>query len=655
MASDIARPAEWPVGKTAGSEVSLARSPGLRGRLAGMPLFYWVILATGLVGVFDLWHRFARLSLDYGDLDDALRMVQVRELMAYGHWYDTTLPRMGGDGGMLSHWSRLIDLPLALLIAFFSTFVSMASAELIVRLLWPVLLLGGLFLAVSRVVEIADGRLSALAALAMLALCPSAISQFSIGRVDHHNAQNLAAAAAILLLWQIGRIANAGRWAGLIAGVGLAVGYEALPILMGATAVAALWGLCDPTAAREVRSYFLWLAGTLTAAFVTTVPVSRWGAMNCDALASNLVVMGLIAGSGVAIALGRGATWSSRARWITVLSFGAAALVAGFALEPKCLAGPLGQMPPELMDIWIAHVPEGRGWLHFLRNEPHGALAVALLFSIALCWLGHRAWRERRAADVFYLVVFLISLPLAFRHMKYLPYSSILAVPPLAMLLMRLPAISSLSAPTVRLAAFLIFNQVALMMAVLQVQAIAGSNAQAGENSNNAQAASPATEAGSAARCFQREQLAALDGLVAGLVFAPIDLGAHLIADTHHRVLAGPYHRIGPQILETHASIAEQGFRRNGAAVAPNECKLCSDLPRNRDFAHADREGSGDARCPSAPRRSHALPARGGVAAGLSVQDVAHDANTRQHQCPVTRQRPDILPIRHDPSVGPRS
>ena len=390
MASDIAHPVAWPVGKTAGSQAPEGHFARLLGRLAGMPLFYWVILATGLVGVFDLWHRFARLSLDYGDLDDALRMVQVRELMAYGHWYDTTLIRMGGDGGMLSHWSRLIDLPLALLIAFFSTFVSMASAELIVRLLWPVLLLGGLFLAVSRMVEIADGRLSALAALALLALFPSAISQFSIGRIDHHNAQNLAAAAAILLLWQIGRIAHAGRWAGLIAGIGLAVGYEALPILIGATAVALCGGFATRRQLHEVRSYFLWLAGTLTAAFVATVPVSRWGAMNCDALASNLVLMVLIAASGVALTLGRGAAWSNRARWITVLSLGAVALITGFALEPKCLAGPLGQMPLELMDIWLSHVPEGRSWLYFLQTEPHGALAVAFLFSIALGWLGHK-------------------------------------------------------------------------------------------------------------------------------------------------------------------------------------------------------------------------------------------------------------------------
>jgi hypothetical protein len=559
MASDITRPAAWLVDGTVGSKAPEAGIAGLFGRLAAAPLIFWVVFAAGLVGGFDVWQRFARLSLDYGDLDDALRMVQVRELMAYGHWYDTTLARMGGDGGMLSHWSRLIDLPLALLIGLLSKFVSMPDAELTIRLLWPVLLLGVLFLAVGRVVEVAAGRFSALIALALLALCPSAISQFSIGRVDHHNAQNLAAAAAILLLWLIGRVPNAGRWAGLISGLGLAVGYEALPILIMATAAAALWGLWEQAAAQDVRSYFLWLAGTLTGAFIATVPIARWSDMHCDALASNLVLMALIAAGGAAVAWGRGTAWSSQARWIIVLSSGAIALFTGFALEPQCLAGPLGQMPSELMDVWLAHVPEGRSWLHFLKTEPHGALAVAILFSAALGWLGHQLWHERRAADAFYFAVFLISLPLAFRHMKYLPYSSILAIPPLAMMLMRLPAIASLSAPTVRLAAFLIFNQVALMMTVLQVQAIAGTAAAAGTYGNKADMASPVIETGSAARCYQHNHLAVLNRYSAGLVFAPIDLGSHLIADTHHRVLAGPYHRIGAQILETHAVLQSKG------------------------------------------------------------------------------------------------
>lgn len=560
MASDMARPVAWLVDGTVGSKAPEAGTAGLFGRLAAAPLIFWVVFAAGLVGGFDVWQRFARLSLDYGDLDDALRMVQVRELMAYGHWYDTTLARMGGDAGMLSHWSRLIDLPLALLIGLLSKFVSMPDAELTVRLLWPVLLLGVLFLTVGRMVEVAAGRSSALIALALLVFCPSAISQFSIGRVDHHNAQNLAAAAAILLLWMIGRVPNAGRWAGLISGLGLAVGYEALPILMAATAAAALWGLWDQAAARDVRSYFLWLASTLTVAFIATVPIARWGNVNCDALASNLVLMALITSGGIAIALGRGAAWSSLSRWILVLSSGIFGLIAGFALEPKCLAGPFGQIPPELKDLWLAHVPENQSWLYFLKNEPHGALAVAVLFSAALGWFCHQLWRERRAADAFYFAVFLLSLPLAVWHMKYLPYSSILAIPPLAMLLMRLPAMASLSAPTVRLAAFLIFNQVALMMTVLQVQAIAGTAAAAGTPGNKADMASPVIKTGSAARCYQHNHLAVLNRYGAGLVFAPIDLGAHLIADTHHRVLAGPYHRIGPQILETHAVLQSRNF-----------------------------------------------------------------------------------------------
>ena len=256
---------------------------------ASVPLVVWVLLFVAAAAAFGLWQRLPLLRVDFGDVDDALRMVQVREFMTSGNWFDTTLPRIGGPSGMLSHWSRLIDLPLALLVGFFSMFATAATAELTVRTLWPVLLLGVLYYAVARSVEMTAGRASALIALGLLITCPSATAQFSVGRIDHHNVQILAAVSAVLLLWLNGRIANAGRWAGIIAGIGIAVGYEALPIILMTTCLASIWGLLDRNAATSMRSYVVWLAGTFAAAFAATTAPSRWGDVYCDAISLNMV------------------------------------------------------------------------------------------------------------------------------------------------------------------------------------------------------------------------------------------------------------------------------------------------------------------------------------------------------------------------------
>src|SRR5260370_41349134 len=48
--------------------------------------------------------------------DDAMRLVEVRDLLAGQGWFDLTQYRLNPPDGVVMHWSRLIDLPLALLI-----------------------------------------------------------------------------------------------------------------------------------------------------------------------------------------------------------------------------------------------------------------------------------------------------------------------------------------------------------------------------------------------------------------------------------------------------------------------------------------------------------------------------------------------------------
>ncbi|MFX6023621.1 hypothetical protein ABTF26_21535, partial [Acinetobacter baumannii] len=43
-----------------------------------------------------------------GDSDDALRLHEVRELLAGKARTDMSLPRLGGVTPLISHWSRLI-------------------------------------------------------------------------------------------------------------------------------------------------------------------------------------------------------------------------------------------------------------------------------------------------------------------------------------------------------------------------------------------------------------------------------------------------------------------------------------------------------------------------------------------------------------------
>ena len=126
--------------------------------------------------------------------------------------------------------------------------------------------------------------------------------QFRPGRVDHHNIQITMAVLAVRL--RHGQTASARaspRWPGWRAGLGLAIGIEALAFhaMIGASFAPArrrsiprrssrprLW----PGAGRRRRLAF----------FCLQTPPGRWGLPFCDALGANLVVAILIAGLGLA-------------------------------------------------------------------------------------------------------------------------------------------------------------------------------------------------------------------------------------------------------------------------------------------------------------------------------------------------------------------
>ena len=95
----------------------------------------------------------AALMLAHGslalDTDSAMRLVQVRDLLAGQGWFDTVQHRMNTPYGLPMHWSRLVDAPLALL--------SLVS-ERFALMVWPLALFAALLLLLSRLASGLGGR-----------------------------------------------------------------------------------------------------------------------------------------------------------------------------------------------------------------------------------------------------------------------------------------------------------------------------------------------------------------------------------------------------------------------------------------------------------------------------------------------------------------
>ena len=109
------------------------------------------------------------MANQYPGPDDALRLVQVRDLIAGQPWYDLHQYRMTPPEGTLMHWSRLVDLPIAGLILFFSLFIEMATAERVTIVVLPLLVLLLNMMVLGRLAwRLFDSRIAAFTRVALV-------------------------------------------------------------------------------------------------------------------------------------------------------------------------------------------------------------------------------------------------------------------------------------------------------------------------------------------------------------------------------------------------------------------------------------------------------------------------------------------------------
>jgi len=147
--------------------------------------------------------------------DDAMRFVEVRDLINGQGWFDLWQYRLNPPG-VLMHWSRVIDLPLTVSILLLKPLIGVHDAESVTLFSLALLLFAvALALVVAIARQMSDGAVTSQIGAAVLAmLAKPALIHFQPGAIDHHNAQIDLLLALILFTLQIERSANQGRAGG---------------------------------------------------------------------------------------------------------------------------------------------------------------------------------------------------------------------------------------------------------------------------------------------------------------------------------------------------------------------------------------------------------------------------------------------------------
>jgi len=527
------------------------------------PLVIWV-LVYGLVTTAMLMLLNLPAASDYvgADNDDVMRLVQVRDLLAGQSWFDLTQYRLGLDGGTLMHWSRLIDLPIALLISLFSPILPQEQAEALALLVWPLLLTLPLLAAMAVAARRMGDDVAMHIALMLTSVFVVTSNRFLPGSIDHHNVQLVLVATIAAGLLDASRGASGHALAGLAAAMAIAIGAETTPLIAVACAtVGILWAVEGPAYARAARAFSLTLLISLSALFFATVPPAQYDVVTCDSLSLGFYAVVGIGSAALFIATQLPGMQDVRLRVVAIAVTGVLVGIGAVTIAPQCLQNPLDELDPLLQSLWLSGVVEAQSVLAQAEKDPSafGAFYAVGFFAICVC-LFRIVNADRPRAHAITLALVGVCFAIALVQVRGAIFANLLAIPPLALLIAELRR-KARNAPDqlgigllFALTAFLSVPSAWALFGVLAVEGTAGVT----NRMKFMAGGSAATSSEGGPTCEAPAGFAALAGLPKGTVAAASDFGPEILRFTHHRTLSGPYHRNqGGMLTEIHIGLAE--------------------------------------------------------------------------------------------------
>lgn len=521
--------------------------------------FNWPLLVAvwlGVVAIFSIrWHFQSGTEALISGNDDAMRLVVVRDFMNGQGWWDHIQHRLNTPYGAEIHWSRIVDVPIAFLIEFFRVFVDRARAEVAAVYVWPLVLLFGLLALTMRLTTRLVGQAGALPGLVLPVFSMAIMTEFAPGRIDHHSVQTLF--ALVLVLGTIEAWTKP-RWAivaGIAGGIGLAVGTEGLPFIVAAILAYGLYWSADPGRAPTMRAFGIAFGSAALAALAIQLPPDRWLEPACDAMSITYAAAG--AGVGLVFAV-LSILPLARRGWQVRLGvgvlFGGLLLAGLLALFPECLGGPYAALDPWLKTVWLDRIQEAKPIWQALADAPAFIFAIAFPPILALPVIALRVWRgggENRVEWMINALFLAFAVAVMLVEIRGARLAAAFAVPAGAWLITatrgRYVRMGRIRHALGLVGSWLAFCGIALVLVVNLVLMLPG------VGGGTAQAHLLSTDASAEARraCRMPGAYAQLAHLPAARVMSAIDIGAPILAYTHHSVVGAPYHRNQAGLIDT--------------------------------------------------------------------------------------------------------
>lgn len=516
--------------------------------------FWLIVLGYFLVTAAIIFFSNLSSATDYVGLDndDKMRLIEVRDLLAGQGWFDLMQYRLGLAGGTLMHWSRVIDLPIAALIRFFSLFLSAESAERAALAVWPLSLLFPLLAAAALAGLRIGGETTMHISILMAALLAYGSNRFYPGAIDHHNVQLVLTMLIVAMLLDPQHRASNHAVAGASAAFAIAIGAETTPLIAAtALSVALSWALIGEAFRSAAKAFGLSLALTISALFFLTVPASSYSVVTCDSLSLGFYGLSAIGGTLLFLSASAASTLSKTKRFSLLAANGIAILSTAAVLAPQCLQSPLANLDPLLVELWLNHVGEARSVISQMRNEPEGlgAYYAPGLLAMGIC-LYRMAKNQKAGTHSLLFLLITICWGISLIQIRGAVFANLISIPVLALTVAQLRGQGNTdrsgSQGLAYLAVFAISTP--LVWALVASWTLTGWNIITGRTVD---------AVGNDTSCSTKADFTQLAAVPATLVAASVDSGTSILRFTHHRVLSAPYHRNqGGMLAEIHIGLS---------------------------------------------------------------------------------------------------
>lgn len=364
-----------------------------------------------------------------GDVDDLVKLHEVRTLLETGNIFDRMLPGVAQPEPYVSHWPWIVDLPYAAFARLLMPFAGFEPALTLASFAVPLLLLAPALYFYNRLV-IAVGFANPAVALPLaLIFAARSFFEYAPGRIDYHNLQILLLLAALVLMLSQNRFAAFIN--GLLAALALAISAEFAPFYALVMAVYAFdWIFGRERGADRIAGFGLALALGGLGLFATIVPPSAYSDVRCDTYSTPHVTALVAAGLSFAVVpllVGRRGGWATRTAILLV--FAAASAAALVVLFPQCLAGPYASLDAYVRDNMLNRIPQELSLFRrpdFVLSDSFPSMALLFVGALAPAVICLNP-RSRSRPLVILALFSLLSLALAigyFRYFRYLPVFS---------------------------------------------------------------------------------------------------------------------------------------------------------------------------------------------------------------------------------------